>query len=100
MKPCSHKVMPASNLLEQIGFGQKNTVASIKGSTKKIGQKYQDALIVLYNKANLQPIVVQKPDENGDYQTLGLNNSISCFVIGFDNKQQYNAIIQDNVVPK
>ena len=100
MKPCSLKVKKTGNLLQEIGFGSKNTVASIKGSTKKLGEKYKNALVVLYNKANLQPIEVRKPDVNGGYQFLGLNNSLNCFIVAFDNQQQYNAVIQDNVVPK
>lgn len=100
MKPCSRKAMPSGNLLQDIGFGLKNTVASVKGSIKKLGEKYQDATVVLYNKANLQTIAFRKPDENGDYKILGLNNSLTCFVIAFDNSKQFNAVIQDNVVPK
>lgn len=92
--------MPSGMLLQDIGFGSKNTVASIKGATKKLGQQYQDAIVVLYNKANLQPISVKKPDINGNYQFLGLNTDLKTFVVAFDQKQQFNAIIQDNVVPR
>ena len=100
MKPCSLKVKKTGNLLQEIGFGSKNTVASIKGSTKKLGEKYKDALVVLYNKANLQPLAVRKPDENGEYRFLALNNSLNCFIVAFDNQRQYNAVIQDSLVPK
>lgn len=100
MKPCSRKAMPSGNLLQDVGFGSKNTVAKIQGSTKKLGQRYQNANVVLYNKANLQPIAITRPDTNGDYQFLGLNTDLKTFVVAFDQKQQYNAVIQDNVVPK
>lgn len=100
MKPCSHKVMPTSNSLQQLGFGEKNTVALIKGLTKKLGEKYQGALVVLYNKANLQPIAVRKPYTDGSYQFLGLNTDLKTFIVAFDENQQFNAVIQDNVVPK
>lgn len=100
MKPCSRKASHSSYLFQNIGFGLNNTVSGIKGSTKKLGEKYRNALVVLFNKANLQPIAVKKPDINGEYQFLGLNDSVNCFVIGFDSQQQYNAAIQDNVVPK
>lgn len=100
MKPCSQKVKKTGNLLQEIRFGSKDTVASIKGSTKKLGENYKDALAVIYNRANLQPIAVRKPDENGEYKFLGLNTNLTCFIIGFDNNKQYNAVIQDNVVPK
>lgn len=100
MKPCSRKAMPSGNLLQDIGFGSKNTVASIKGTIKKLGVNYRDATVVLYNKANLQAIAIRKPKENGDYQFLGLNTDLNTFIVAFDASKQYNAVIQDNVVPK
>ena len=100
MKPCSRKVISTGNLLQDIGFGTKNTVASIKGSVTKLGVNYVNATVVLCNKANLQPIAVRKPDHNGNYQFLGLNTDLNTFIVAFDKKQQFNAVIQDNVVPK
>ena len=100
MKPCSLKVKKTGNLLQEIGFGSNNTVASIKGSTKKLGEKYKNALVVLYNKTNLKPIAVRKPDQNGNYQFLGLNTDLKTFIVAFDQNQQFNAVIQDNMVPK
>ena len=100
MKPCSYQAMPSGNLLQNTGFGTKNTVASIKGSVTKLGVNYVNATVVLYNKANLQPLAVRRPDENGDYEINGLNNSITCFITAFDANKQYNAVIQDEVVPK
>lgn len=100
MKPCSRMTLHSNALLQNLGFGVKNTVADIKGTTKKLGSNYSDATIVLYNKSNLTPIGSTKPNENGDYQFLGLNNSVVCFIVAFDNKKQYNAVIQDQVVPK
>ena len=76
------------------------SAAKITGSVKKLGEKYQDATIVLYNKGNLQPIAIQKPDANGSYRFSGLNTSLNTFIVAFDQKQQYNAVTQDNVVPK
>lgn len=98
MKPCSRRVLLSSNVLQVLNTGP--VVAKIKGSVRKLGSAYQDATIILYNKANLQPIAVQKPDINGQYQFLGLNTNLKTFIVAFDKKQQYNAVIQDNVVPK
>ena len=81
-------------------FGTKNTVAKIQGSVKKLGEQYKEARVILYDKANLQPIAVRKPDHNGNYQFLGLNTDLKTFIVAFDNQKQYNAVIQDNVVPK
>jgi len=75
-------------------------IAKIQGSVKKLGDAYKNANIVLYNKANLQLIAVRKPDQNGDYNFLGLNTDLKTFIVAFDQNQQFNAVIQDNVVPK
>ena len=98
MKPLSRKVMPLSNYFQK--FTLSDVTGTIKGSINKLGQKYQDATVVLYSKANLHPIAVRKPDQNGNYQFLGLNTDLKTFIAVFDKKQQFNAIIQDNVVPK
>lgn len=98
MKPCSRKVLPTSLFMQQITTGP--VIAKVQGSVKKLGQQYKEATIVLYNKANLQPIIVSKPDQNGNYQFLGLNTDLKTFIIAFDKNQQFNAVIQDNVVPK
>lgn len=98
MKPCSRKARPSSNLLQNINVSP--VAAKVAGSVKKLGQQYKDSTLVLYNKVNLQPIVVKKPDENGDYQFSGLNTNLKTFIVALDQNQQFNAVIQDNVVPK
>ncbi|WP_431437560.1 hypothetical protein [Acinetobacter lwoffii] len=98
MKPCSRKSLFSSYLIQALEAGP--VIAKIKGSTKKLGQQYQDAIVVLYNKANLQPLAVRKADMNGNYQFLGLNTDLKTFVVAFDQNQEFNAVIQDNMVPK
>ena len=103
MKPTSRKVLCSSDFLRgnfNANFGSKNTIASIKGSVKKLGSKYSQASVVLYNKADLLPIAIRKPDQNGNYQFLGLNTDLKTFIVALDQNQQFNAVIQDNVVPK
>lgn len=90
--------MPSYNSMQLIAIGP--VVAKIQGSVKKLGEQYKDATVVLYNKANLKPIAVRKPDENGNYKFLGLNTDLKTFVVAFDKQQKFNAVIQDNVVPK
>lgn len=97
MRPILRKVLPSTNYMQDVSG---RVVAKIQGSTKKLGQQYQDATVVLYSKANLLPIAIRKPDQNGNYQFLGLNNDLKTFIVAFDKKQQFNAVIQDNVVPK
>ena len=100
MKPISQKVMPSSNNLQPTILTPISIVGSIKGSVKKLGQNYQNATVVLYSKANLQPIAIRKPKENGDYSFMGLTTDMKTFIVAFDAKKQFNAVIQDNVVPK
>ena len=103
MKPVKRRTMHNSCFLSgsfNTSFGADNTVRKISGSTKKLGQNYQNATVVLFNKQNMQAIAVSKPDASGNYQFPGLNVSLSCFLVGFDNAKLYNAVIQDNVVPK
>ena len=98
MKPVSRKTLPSTNFFQSIP--PSLVVAKIQGSTKKLGEKYKDAIVVLYSKANLQPIALRKPDQNGNYQFTGLNTELKTFIVAFDQNQQFNAVIQDNVVPK
>lgn len=102
MKPCRHRAARSSDILvDNIHrFTDQKVIAVVKGTTRKLGQQYKDAIVALYNKANLQPIAVRKPDMNGNYQFLGLNTDLKTFIVAFDKKQQFNAVIQDNVVPK
>nr|WP_290445947.1 hypothetical protein [Acinetobacter indicus] len=85
-------------MLQSISIGP--VVAKISGSTKKLGNSYDSAILVLYSKTNLKPIALQKPDANGNYQFLGLNTDLKTFIVAFDLNKQFNAVIQDNVVPK
>lgn len=98
MRPCSRKAKISSGFLQNIATGP--VIAKIKGSVKKLGAPYQDGTIVLYSKTNFQPIAVTRPDKNGDYRFLGLNNNLKTFITAFDRRQEFNAVIQDNVVPK
>lgn len=103
MKPILRQVKPSSNWLSgnlHQDFGTYQTIAKIKGSVKKLGNAYQNSNVVLYNKANLQLLATRKPDANGNYQFLGLNTDLKTFVVAFDVSKQFNAVIQDNVVPK
>lgn len=98
MKPVLRKAMPAYSYLQNIPVGP--VIAKIQGTVKNRGVIYRNATVVLYNKGNLLPIAVRKPDQNGNYQFLGLNTDLKTFIVAFDRKQQFNAVIQDNVVPK
>lgn len=96
---CSYEAKKSGSLIQDIS--KPNLVlAKIKGTTSKLGERYNGALVTLYNKVNLQPLAVTRSDQNGDYQFLGLNTDLKTFIVTFDPKQEYNAVISDNVVPK
>ena len=96
--PVSRRVMPSNSFLQNIESGL--VVAKVKGSVKKLGAAYLYSTVVLYNKANLQPIAVRRPDAHGNYSFLGLNTNLQTFIAAFDQNQKFNAVIQDNVVPE
>ena len=98
MKPTPQRVNPSGALLQNISVGL--VVAKIKGTTSKLGERYNGALVTLYNKVNLQPLAVTRSDQNGDYRFLGLNTDLKTFIVAFDPQQEYNAVTSDNVVPK
>lgn len=97
MKPTSFVVKKNGVMLQDLNG---LIYSSINGSINKQGEKYTDALVILYNKSNLLPIAVSKPDIKGRYQFLNLYADLKTFIVAFDQKQKYNAVIQDNVVPK
>ncbi|MEG2268091.1 MAG: hypothetical protein RSC68_27665 [Acinetobacter sp.] len=98
MKPVSRKARNASIFFQKVEIGK--VIGKVQGSVKKLSAKYQNATVVLYSKANLQPLAARKPDENGNYQFLGLNTDLKTFIVAFDQNKQFNAVTQDNVVPK
>lgn len=94
------KYKPGKHLINLVDLGTPTVISSIKGSVGKLGQKYQNATIVLFGKNNLQAIAIRKPDSEGNYQFNGLSINLKTFIAAFDQNQQFNAVIQDNVVPK
>lgn len=81
-------------LTENQGFGQ------IKGTTKKIGENYSPVPVCVFRRDNRQLLweTLSKPD--GTYRFGNISKDLECFVVAFDPNNQYNAVIQDNVVPK
>lgn len=102
-KPVAWRVLKSTSLLDGAlitDFGSDNTPRSIKGSVKKVGEKYTNAKVCIFRKSDMQLLAVRKPDASGNYIIHGLNKDITTFVVAFDDNQQYNAVIQDNVIPK
>lgn len=94
----SRKAKSSSDRLQEVNTDL--VTASIFGSVKALKIPYKDALVVLYNKQNLRPIAVKRPNIDGSYSFLGLNTNLKTFLVAFDKQQKFNAVIQDNVRPK
>lgn len=103
MKPCSSRVLNSSvsysehSVYVGVGFSK---VTRISGVVKKLSNTYKKATVVLFDKSRFSAIAVRRPDSNGAYSFPSLNSNLTCFVIAFDESKQFNAVIQDNVVPK
>lgn len=76
------------------GFGQ------IKGTTKKVGANYSPVPICVFRRDNRQLLWEVKSKTDGSYVFRNIAKGLECFVVAFDPNNQYNAVIQDNVVAK
>lgn len=76
------------------GFGQ------IKGTTKKIGNKYPSVSVCCFKRSNRQLLWEIKSGSDGTYVFRNIAVGLECFVVAFDPDNQYNAAIQDKVVAK
>ena len=81
------------------GSNSTGLLRLVKGSTKKLGANYAFQKVCLYSCANNQLIAATTSDENSNYQ-FEVYSSTPVYIVAFDNDKQFNAVIQDNVVPK
>lgn len=103
MKPLSYKVKPNSNFLSgnfNINFGIDNTVKKIQGIVNEKTTPYDKTIVALYDKYTMDLVALRKPDIQGFYKFSGIHSSTQFFIIAFDLNHKFNAIIQDNVIPK
>lgn len=76
------------------GLGQ------IKGTTKKLGTTYTPVPVCVFKRSNRQLLWETKSKPDGSYSLRNIAIGLECFVIAFDQNEQYNAVIQDKVVAK
>ena len=76
------------------GLGQ------IKGTTKKLGANYAPVPVCVFKRSNRQFLWETTSKADGSYAFRNIAVGLECFVVAFDPNNQYNAVIQDNVVPK
>lgn len=94
-----YKVIPLPKLIMTIstpdqGFGQ------IKGTTKKLGANYTPVPVCVFKRSNRRLLWETKSRPDGSYAFRNIAIGLECFVIAFDQNEQYNAVIQDKVVAK
>ena len=70
----------------------------IKGQINRLGVPTQSRLR-LYDKFSGAMVADVTADKNGNYEIIGLSKS-KYYIVSHDSIDQFNAIIQDNVVPK
>ena len=78
--------------------GGLNTFAKISGITLRVNNPFQ-AIVYLFNPTSKQAFSTIS-GADGTYSFKGLPKGQSFLVFAQDLSKQYNAVIQDNVVPK
>lgn len=100
MKPIHRRPRNGLNYRTVLGVGEPPYIGSIKGATKKVGLIYPECQVILYDKSTLLPVMSAHSDSGGKYGFSGIPKNKVYFLAAFDKTQQFNAVIQDNVVPK
>ena len=75
-------------------------LGKVDGVTKKLGSNYSPVPVCLFRRDNRQLLWETKSKADGSYAFRNIAVGLECFVVAFDPNNQYNAVIQDNVVPK
>ena len=70
----------------------------IKGTIKKQGINYAFQKVCIYSRTTNQLLGVTNSDSDGNYE-FNLISPAAVYIIALDHQQQFNAVIQDNVVP-
>lgn len=78
---------------------QSYTGGSIKGKVTKIGIEYP-CVVSLHDRSSRQLIEAKKTDLQGNYIFENLAFGFVFLLIATDPVKKFNAVIQDNVVPK
>lgn len=81
------------------GLFVAETGKSIKGRATKQGLNFP-CRVVLFERMTDRLIAQAYTNDQGEYEFNNLKDGFEFFVVAHDHKRQYNAVIQDNVVPK
>ena len=72
----------------------------IKGVVKKQGEAFGLTPVFAYKRSNGQLLWRTSSNQDGSYEFRNIATELKCFVVALDPNNQFNAVIQDNVVPK
>lgn len=92
-------------ILKPLVAGPIDSLAAVTGSlritgqTSELGQPFQ-CRVDLYSKFGKKLIATTVADSRGGYEFKGLAANIKFFVVIHHPSSRFNAVIQDNVVPK
>lgn len=78
--------------------GGHNTLAQIKGQTKRLNVQYQ-AIVHLFNTTTHE-IKLTASDQHGFYRFKNLPKGQKYIIFARDPMSEFNAVISDNVVAK
>lgn len=78
--------------------GGQNTLAQIKGQTKRLNVPYQ-AFVYLFNTATNETQIAIS-DQHGFYRFKNLPKGQKYMIFARDPVSEFNAVISDNVVAK
>lgn len=76
-----------------------NTYVSIKGETRRLGLLHPHIKVHLVDKLTGRTWITDS-DSGGRYQFNGVGKKSKYYIFAFDQLGNFNAVIQDNVVPK
>lgn len=82
-----------SILTSNQGFGK------INGTTKNLGVNYSPVPVCLFRRDNRQLLWEITSKADGSYSFRNIALGLECFVVAFDPNNQYNAVIQDKLMP-
>lgn len=82
------------SIFESGGFG------FISGTTQRLMKNYSNANICLFDKINRKLVFETKPNKSGDYFFRNIKTNTTYFIVAFDQAEQYNAVVQDNIYSK
>lgn len=71
----------------------------VTGKTMKIGRIAANQQVAFFSRVNNSLLGTTVSDENGNYE-FQITTSAPIYIVALDSQKEFNAVVQDNVVPK